>query len=202
MALYRYKTLLLIIFVSLALIVAGPALEQLIVYPKTEPLTEFWLYGPNHDATYPSNVTVNQAMRLYVCGANHLGEAAYYQIEVKFRNLTQSGPDSFNHTASTLKPLTTLTSSVVDNGTFEIPIDISFQYEINPKNTAQLNMQSVTINGDTLPINQTKIKWDSEKAGFFGNLVFELWHYNPTSNAFEYHERYIGLWLRMDFSYS
>jgi len=186
MALYQYKTLLLVVFVVAALIIASPALEQFIVYPKTESLSEFWLYGPNQDgAAYPSNVTADQTMRLYVCGANHLGETADYHVEIKFRNVTQSGPDSFNHTASTLKPLATLTTFAADNGTFEIPIDVSFQYEVNPKNTSKLNMQSVTVNDDVLPLNQTTITWNHDKAGFYGNLVFELWLYNPTLEKYE-----------------
>jgi hypothetical protein len=198
MALYQYRTVLLIVLVVSGLLVASPALEQLIVYPKTDPLTEFYLYGSNHSATYPSNVTADHPIELYLCGSNHMGELAYYQIEVKFRNISQSGPDSFNHTASKLLPLATLTAVAADNSTFEIPIEVSFQYKENPNNPSQLIMNSITINGNVLPLNATSIEWDANKAGFYGNLFFELWLYSPQNSSFSYHERYIGLWLRME----
>ena len=49
----------------------------------------------------------------------------------------------------------------------------------------------------TIDASATSIAWDKEKSGFFGNLVFELYIYNGTTNAFQYHQRYLSLWLRM-----
>ncbi len=179
----------------MALLIASPALQQLIVYPSNDKFTEFWLYGPNYDGNYPSNVTADQPIRLYIDGANHLGEAAKYQVEIKFRNITQSGPDSFNYTHSTLAPIETLTALAADNGTFELPIDISFQYNLDPKNSLQIDIYSITINAEVFPVNQTTIDWSIEKAGFYGNIFFELWLYSSQSGTFEYHQRYVGLWL-------
>jgi hypothetical protein len=198
MQLYRFKTLLLTVLAALALIVASPALGQLIVYPKTDFFTEFWLYSQNHSALYPSNVTLNLPTQLYVGGANHLGQAAYYQIEVKFRNLTQSAPDSFNHSASSLTPICTFFAFAADNGTFEVPMEVSFQYEVDMQNSSRLNVQSLTVDGQVLPIQPTVLEWSFEKAGFYGNLFFELWRYNPDTGALNYDERYVSLWLRLD----
>ncbi len=197
MALYRYKTMLLVIFVVAALLIASPALQRLIVYPKTDALTEFWLLGPDHDGTYPSNVTAGQSSRLYLDVSNHLGSFAYYEVEIKFSSQSQFGPDSFNHTSSNLESLGSITVFAADNSTVEVPLDVSFDYNVNPQSTAQLIMQSVTVNGNVLPINST-ITWNNDKAGFFGNIFFELWKYNDTTGTFQYHERYLGLWLRMN----
>lgn len=195
MGLQQYKTLILVITTALSLLIASPSIQQLLVYPQTDNLTEFYLFGANHNAVYPSNVTADETNRLYLEITNHMGSCQSYQIEIKFRNQTQSAPNSFNHTSSTIEPLATLTVLVAENGTEEIPLDLSFQYVVSAP--LQLKVQNVTVNGYGLEVNSTTIAWDIPKAGFYGNLIFELWIYNSTTSSYQYHERYLSLWLKM-----
>jgi hypothetical protein len=195
MRLQQYKTLILITTVALSLLIASPSIQQALVYPKTDRLTEFYLFGPNHDATYPSNITQTQNNKLYLEITNHEGSAQVYQVQVKFRNQTQSAPNSFNHTKSSLPPLATLTVAVAENSTEEIPLDIAFQYI--PSGYLQLEMQNITINGYGLTVNSTTIAWDAQKFGFYGNLFFELSIYNSTTSSYQYYERYLSLWLQI-----
>ncbi|HSV48790.1 MAG TPA: DUF1616 domain-containing protein [Candidatus Acidoferrales bacterium] len=194
-ALQQYKVFILVVTAALALLIASPSIQQLLVYPQTDSLTEFYLFGSNHNAAYPSNVTADQNNRMYLEVANHLGSCAYYQVEIKFRNQTQSGPNSFNHTHSDLPSLATLTVLVAENATEEIPLDISFQY--NLRNATRMRMENITVNGYSLDASSTTIAYDTNKYGFYGNLIFELWIYNSTTNSFQYHERYLSLWLEM-----
>jgi hypothetical protein len=198
LGLKQYKTLIIVLSIALSLLIVSPTLQQLLVYPQTNPLTEFWLFGPNHDAAYPSNVTTDENIRLYLNVANHLGSTANYRIAVKFANQTQFTPDSFNHTSSTLPSLGSLTVLVAQNATEELPVDVSFQYNIKSDVSSQLNMKGITINGNAIDISSTSIDWDTAKAGFYGDLIFELWIYNGTNNSFQYHERYLDLWLKMN----
>src|SRR5208283_20134 len=138
MALQQYKTLLLVVTVVLALFVASPALKQLVAVPQTTPLTELSIFGAYDNATYPYNVVVGQNYSLYLNVDNHLGSLAYYQIEVKFRNETQSAPDSFNDTASNLPSLGDISFSVANNQTLQLSINISFQYQLDRNNPDQL----------------------------------------------------------------
>jgi hypothetical protein len=39
--------------------------------------------------------------------------------------------------------------------------------------------------------------WDSEFEGFFYQLFFELWTYDEAVSSFQYHNRFVGLWLNM-----
>ena len=48
MNLQEYKVLLLVVTAVLALLVASPALERLLIYPQTEFFTEISLLGPEH----------------------------------------------------------------------------------------------------------------------------------------------------------
>lgn len=197
MGLQQYKAFIIVLCIAASLLIASPTLQQLLVYPENNPLTEFWLFGPNHDTAYPSNVTTDQNIRLYLNVANHLGSTANYRIDVKFANQTPFTPDSFNHTSSTLPSLGSLTVLVAQNATAELPVDVSFQYNINPDISTQLDMESITINGKATDISSTSINWDTAKASFYGDLIFELWIYNGTTNSFQYHERYLDLWLKM-----
>jgi hypothetical protein len=197
MGLQQYKVLLLVVTFASALFIASPAIQQILVIPQTEYFTELSLMGPYHNATYPSNVAVDENFHIYLNIQNHLGSCSYYIIQMKFRNQTQSAPDSFNHTNSDQPTLGSISFFVADKGTLELPIDISFQYKIDENITDQLDMQTITLNGAALNANTTTITWDSLRKGFYGNLFFELWIFNNTVNAFQYHQRYVSLWLKM-----
>jgi len=90
MAIKQYRTLFLVITVVLALFVASPAIQKLVVDPQTTSLTELSIFGAYQNATYPYNVTAGQSYLFYLNVDNPLGYLAYYQIEIKFRNQTQS----------------------------------------------------------------------------------------------------------------
>jgi len=39
--------------------------------------------------------------------------------------------------------------------------------------------------------------WDVEQVGFYYQLFFELWLYDVTLQSFEFHNRFVGIWLNM-----
>jgi hypothetical protein len=197
LALQQYRAFLLIVTAVLALFVASPTLEQLVVFPQTAFFSELSLFGPYNNATYPSNFTAGETYRFYLDVTNHLGSCAYYVIEPKFRSENQSAPDSFNHTSSDLPSLSDITVFAADNQTSQIPVDVSLQFSVDQNNPALLNMQSITINGATMS-DSTQITWNTAKNGFYGNLFFELWLFNDTTNALQYHQRFVSLWAKMN----
>lgn len=198
MGLQQYRALLLIITAVSALFIASPALQQLVLFPQTNFFTELSLFGPYNNATYPSNVTAGENYRLYLNINNHLGSCSYYVIEMKFRNQSQSAPDSFNHTRSDLPSLGNITFFVADKKSLQLPIDVSFQYIIDANLPEKLYMKNITLNGVALNVNSITIAWNPEKKGFYGNLFFELWIYNDATNVVQYHQRYVSLWLKMN----
>ena len=202
MNLQEYKVLLLVVTAVLALLVASPALERLLIYPQTEFFTAIWLLGPEHmTENFPYNVTAKSNYHIYLGIANHLGSCAYYLIEVKFRNQTQSAADSFNHTHSTLPSLYNVPAFVANNETWELPITFSFDYtyseNIDNASLSKVNVNSLMFNGARIDLEGFSATWDPEKNGFFGYLFFELWIYNDTTNSFQYHQRYTSLTLNM-----
>ena len=197
----EFRVLFLIVVAVLALLVASPALSRLLVYPRTEFFTELYLLGSNHMAEdYPYNVTRGQNYGVFLDVANHLGYTAYYLVEVKFRNITQSAPYAFgsssNQTPSNLPSLYNITAFVADEETWELPLTFSFDYAFNAT-SLQVNFQSMILNGATLSLNSYSTSWNATMRMLPGNLVLELWLYNSTTSSFQYNHRFLSLWLNM-----
>lgn len=223
--LQQNKALFIVITAVLALLVASPALQQVLVYPQTEFFTEVWLLGPGHmGEDYPHNITAAQNYSIYLGVANQLGSCGYYAVDVKFRNETQSAPDSLNRTPSSLPPLYVLPFFVADEESYEIPVNLAFNYSF--ENVTRLVYSNVTVPGEsgqnatieqvaqnvtvlqanfsslrfndaTLSLSGLSSDWNSESSQFYGNLIFELWIYNSTLSGFQYHERFVDLKFNM-----
>lgn len=200
MSLGDYHVLFVAVTAVLALLVASPALSRLLVYPRTEFFTELWILGPNRMAEdYPFNISRNQDYGVFLGVGNRLGYCGYYLVEVKFRNLTQSAPDSFNRTPSSLPSLLNITAFVEDEGVWELPLTFSFDYDYN-ETVLMVEFNSLTLNDATLDVGNCTAVWDSEKEGFLGDLFFELWIYSDAVSGFQYHERFVNLRLNMTVS--
>ena len=188
----------------LALLVASPVLSRLLVYPRTEFFTELWLLGPGHMAEdYPYNVTRGQNYSVYLGLGNRLGYCGYYQIEVKFRNQNQSAPVSFgplgNRTPSDMPSLYNLSAFVGDQEIWETPLTFSFDYSYN-EGLGQVEYDSLTLNGTVLDLSGYVSAWNATRSEFYGNLFFETWIYNGTTQSSQYHERFVGLRFNMTLS--
>ena len=199
----QYKALFIVVTAILALLVASPALQRVLVYPQTEFFTELSMLGPAHTAeNYPFNITINENYTIFLDITNQLGSCAYYQVEVKFRNETQSAPDSFNRTSSDLPSLYNLNTFVANKESLQIPVNFAFDYSIHTvtetiytnvtvtqepgqnatvEQTAenvtplQANFNSLKFNGETLNLKGDSSNQNPQTNQFYGNLVFELW---------------------------
>ena len=224
-ALQRYKVLFFVIAGIIILLVASPALQRVLVYPQTDFFTETWLLGPSHTAeNYPYNITADQNYGVFLGIANHLGSCAYYMVEVKFRNETQSAPDTLGATASSLPSLYNMYVFVPDGGQYEVPLNFAFGYSISnvtrvvysnvtsaqgfgnssmvqPIPTTvtllQANYYSLNLNNNTLSLRGLSQDWNSTTSEFYGNLFFELWIYNGTTAGFQYNNRFVSLQFNM-----
>jgi len=52
------------------------------------------------------------------------------------------------------------------------------------------------MNGVTFNVDKSA-SWDVENNGYYYQLFMELWIYNVEFQAFEFHNRFVGLWLNM-----
>ena len=189
--------LVFVVTAVVALLVASPALQHVLVYPQTEFFTEFYLLGPNHMAEgFPYNITSGQQYNVSLGIGNQLGQCAYYEVQVKFRNSSQSAPDSFNRTASAQPSLYNLNVFVADKEIWELPVTFGFDYSYD-ENSTQINFSNLSFNNEMLNLNGYTTTWDTNRTAYYGNLIFELWIYNSTIGGFQYHERFVDLKLNM-----
>jgi uncharacterized membrane protein len=198
MDLQRYKVVFIAVVLLAALFVASPALQRILVYPSTQSasFSELWLLGPEKKAeNYPYDIANNENYTVYLGLADQLGSCAYYQVEVKFCNSTQEAPNSFNHTSSSQPSLYTMNIFVPNTGSLEIPVSFSLDYSYD--NVSRIDFNRLSFNGLPLSLHGYSTTWDTQRNAFYGNLVFELWIYNSTTNAFQYHDRYVSLQLNM-----
>ncbi len=221
----QYKALLIVVTAILALLAASPALQRVLVYPQTQFFTELSVLGPAHTAeNYPYSIVKNENYTIFLDLTNQLGSCAYYQVEVKFRNETQSAPDSFNQTSSSLPSLYNLNVFVANKERLEIPVNFAVDYSIQnvteivytnttvsqgpgqnatieqtSSNFTQLqsNFNSLKFNGETLNLQGETSNYDPQTNKFYGNLVFELWIYNSTTSSFQYNNRFVDLKFNM-----
>ena len=220
MDLSQYKALFLVVTGVLALFVASPVLQKVLVYPQTEFFTEVWLLGPQHIAqNYPHNITSNENYSGFLGVTNHFGSCAYYVVQVKFRNATQSAPNSSDCTHSNLEPLYSVNLFVPDKETWEMPLSFSLDYSFDEvtktvyqnvsvyaldgsatyqmveENVTQerANLNRLRLNDVTVDLHGLSSDFDLQTHEFFGNLFFELWIYDANTSSFVYHERYVDL---------
>lgn len=180
----------------LVLLAASPALSSVVSSQKGgEKFSDIWLLGPNHVAEdYPFNISVGDTYTVYLGVGNHMGGSMYYLIYVKFRNQSQSLPNATLSTPSPLPAHYDLRAFVQDEGTWERPIVFSVAQAAHAGNSSFVD--SLILNGRSVWVNSTAV-WDSEKGGFYYQLFFELWVYNASSDSFQFHNRFVGIWLNM-----
>ena len=200
MNLSEYKVLFIVVTAVVALFVASPVLSRVLVYPRTEFFSEMWLLGPGHKAEgYPYNISRGQNYTVFLGIGNQLGYCAYYVVEVKFRNETQSAPSSFgpieNRTPSSMPSLFNISAFVADEQNWELPMSFSFDYV--SENRSQVLFHNLTLNNEILGLEGYSATWNGTRTVFFGNLMFELWIYDAQASALSYHGRFVDLKFNM-----
>ena len=196
MNLEEYRTVFATGSLVLILIAAAPTLGLIIAFPRgSERFSELWLLGPTHMAEdYPFNVAIGESKQIFVGVGNHMGQSAYYIVYVKLRNQTQAAPNSTISAPSPLAPLYEFRAVVADGETWEAPVFFSF-LEASRFGDSFV-VKRISINDAVFVVDYSSM-WDSENMGFFYQLFFELWMYDDASSSFQYHNRFVGIWLNM-----
>lgn len=195
MKLEDYRTLFAVTGFVLTLIAAAPMLSMVVPSPRGERFSELWVLGPNHMAEdYPYNVRVGDKYRIFVGIGNHMGSSSYYRVYVKFRNQTQPLPETSDSMPSSLPPIYEFRAFVGDGATWEAAVNFSFS-EVSRLGDSCL-VRRMSINDTDFSVDSSS-RWDSENNVFSYQLFFELWLYNSTSQSFEFHDRFVGIWLNM-----
>jgi uncharacterized membrane protein len=191
-----YRTVFQVGSLAFVLLAASPALSLVVSFPRGgESFSELWLLGPNHMAEdYPFNVQAGEENSLFLGVGNHLGRSAYYLVYAKFRNQTQPLPNASSSEPSSLSSIYDFQFFVADGDVWETPITIKILNASVQGNT--MVVRSVSVNDKASKVGCSSI-WDSEYSGFYFQLFFELWLYDSADSGFQFHDRFVGIWLNM-----
>jgi len=190
MNLEDYRTLFAATTLALVLIATLPTVGMIVSIPSgKEQFSELWLLGPTHMAEdYPFNVRVGEQYRLFVSVGNHMGYSAYYLVYAKFRNQTDPLPDTLDATPSPLPALYEFQAFIMDGETWEAPLTFTFL------NVSRLGNSSVV---SEMSINDVVFSVNCSSNSGYYQLFFELWLYDTSLQEFQYHSRFVGIWLNV-----
>jgi hypothetical protein len=190
-----YKVVFVVVFLVLVLLAASPNLSMIVGLPAGERFTEFWVLGPGHMAEdYPFNIGANASYSVFLGLANHMGGLDYYVAYVKFRNQTESLPNATSGIPSPLPALYEHSAFLSDGETWERNVAFSFSGVSIGGNVCRVS--SLNVDGFSLSVNKTA-SLDAVNKGYYFELFFELWRFNATAAEFQYHSRFVGIWLNM-----
>lgn len=197
MGLKQYRALVIVVIVAVSLFIASPVIQRLIVLPQTEFFTELSILGQYHNASYPYVIRNFEKYRVYINAENHEGAYSSYQIQLKFRSHQQALAESNSHTQSREPAIASFPIDMGDKEKYELPLDFSISYQY-AESRSGVEIQSITLNNVAYGSNQLVLEWNSEKGGFTGNLLIELWKYDNIAGEFLY-ETSVSLWLKLVF---
>lgn len=190
-----YRALFIAVGLIGMMLFAAPTLMSFFPSPEAEKFSELRVFDSEHTVeNYPFTVKVDDDYLIYVAIENHLRSSAYYTVYVKLRNQTDPLPDTLTGVSSALQPLCAYRAVLPDGATYEKAIRFSFDEVLFEANVC--TVQRLTINGCSMNPDTTAV-WDAENDGFYFQLFFELWLYRPGISDFQFHKRFVGIWLNM-----
>jgi hypothetical protein len=189
------KQMFLVVGLIGILVFAAPSLALLFNGSGGEKFSELYILGPGHMAEdYPFNVAAGVSCLVYLGMVNHLGSSVYYGVQVKLRNSTEMLPNATVGVPSPLPALYEFQGFAVDGQALEKPLFFEFSDVISGANVSHVGR--ITINNATYDVNKS-LQWDAENNGYYCEIFVELWVYDLSSSGFQFHNRFVGLWLNI-----
>lgn len=195
LTLKRYKMIFIALVVVGLLVFSVPSVMLIVPASGSGGFSQLWVLGSTQTTSnYPFNVTSGGNNTVYIGVANHLNSVGYYVVEVKLRNQSDSLPDQSLGTPSSLLPLYEESVVLPDSGTWQRQVNFSLSDVSFFGNTCLVG--TLNIGNDSIVVNRPAL-WDPSHSGYYYQLFFELWIFNPGTQNLQYNNRYCGLWLNM-----
>jgi len=195
MKLEGYKLVFVAVGLIGVLLIATPALGDVIRLPGGEQFSELYLLGPdNMAANYPFNIVAGQNYSVYVGVGSQLGSSAYYVLYVKFGNQTDQMPNATLGTPSSLQPLYEYRFSIQNGVNLGSFLNFSVSSSSISGNNSRINI--LQVNGIEFKVDKPAM-WNPSSATFTYRFLFELWTYNMQTDSVEFNNRYVNLQLNL-----
>ena len=177
------------------LIISSPTIGAFFRFTGEEQFSEFWLSDSNNlSEKFPFNIQTGEENRLFLGVGNHLGNSAYYLIDVKFRNQTQPLPNSTSSKPSSLISIHEFQFILADGDVWETPVNFKILDTSIQDNS--MVVENILVNDNIFQVD-CPATWDPENNGFYFQLFFELSLYNSEKSTFQFQNQFIGVWLNI-----
>ncbi len=195
LTLKRYKIIFLALVVVGLLLFSVPSVMLVVPSSGSGGFSQVWVLGSTQiTSNYPFNVTSGGNNTVYIGVANHLGSVGYYVLEVKLRNQSDSLPDQSLGTPSSLPALYEQYIVLPDGGSWQQKLNFSLSNISFSGSTCSVG--TINIGNDSITVTKSAL-WDPSQQGYYLQLFFELWIFNPGTQNLQYNNRYCGIWLNM-----
>lgn len=179
--------------IFLGLIILLPSLFTLYSFPEGEKFSEFWLLGSNQVMEGGFiDVSERESYSVSLGVTNNMNDLEFYKVIVKLRNESEPLPNTKIEIPSSLDPLFEYYFFLMNNQTWMEEFNFSFDNILSQDNI--LRISELTINDTDIELNKILL-WNENSNGFFCQFFFELWIYNSTISGFQFHNRYVSIWL-------
>jgi hypothetical protein len=131
-------------------------------------------YYPNDNP----NIAVNSTVRWFVGLTNSMGSVQYATIRFKLGNESITPPNETSGTPSPAPLLSQYSRVLLDNETWEFPLNWAITNINNAPNATSLTLN---MNGTMVPVPDTR-----SLGGKNFRIIIELWVYNPDTDLFEF----------------
>lgn len=187
------------IFIAIALIglllFSWPTVSVLFKMPHGQQFSEIYFLGPNKNFEgIPSNIQTGVSYQVYLGLGNNLGHSSYYSCLVKISNGSEFMPDTKLGKSIDLPVLYEYKIFIKDGDSIQLPL--TFQVDSLTFTDLSCQLSGMRINGLDVPVTETS-DWSSDKAGFYYNLIVELWLFNSTLGKSQFNDRFVSLPLNM-----
>ena len=181
--------------IALCLVILSPTLLTIVPFPEGEKFSEIWLLGPTHMMEgYPFDVSPGASHHVFLSVGNQMGDLECYSLQVKLRNESEPMPDKLAGTPSGLPTVYDYRLFLRNNATWEKEFSFSFQDVTFEGNVCRIS--KILIEDNVVNVDKIALQNEGDK-GFYYQVFFELWIYNATISAFQFHNRYVGFWVNM-----
>jgi uncharacterized membrane protein len=177
------------------LLFAMPTLAIFIKPPVGEQFSQLYMLGPNYTFdNMPFNIVEGAKNLVYLGVGNELGHPSYYTVCIKIGNQNDSIPDIDLNQPSALQTIYTYNFFLQNGETWQSPLTLQAN-KLSFVNTVCL-LSLLELNGMNYQLDKTS-SWDSQKNGYFYNLIVELWTYNSALGNVQYDNQFVLLRLNM-----
>jgi hypothetical protein len=191
----RGENLIVLDAIFISAVIISSMFAYIFIMPRVvQPIFPMWVLDEyQHAPMSQMAVLTNESSLLYIGVENKMNGSEYCEIQVKFRNLSMSIPNTANVTFAPLDSILSYRFFLAKDETWETPFEFNFTGE---ELNSSFILHDIEINNKLYETN-LQSDWIEEFNGYNYQFIFELWLFDKTEEGFAFS----GVWVTSPFLY-